>query len=267
MKQLIWLSIISGYRSNSFRIIAVLAIICIFLAWLASGFSARSPETLLLDVGLSLQRAMLTLMAIFWVQELYYKDLEKKTAILLLAYPLTRGRYLCARFIGVSLLVFAAVILSAVLLYVASAFSGIAYQQVWPVNIGVPYVITWAYFFLDILVVVCFTFLLCSLSETANLPMLCGIAFSIAMHAMGPIVDYMRFAAGVEEVQKEWLLPVVEDFLYILPDLDRLDLRPWTLYNSMPDGDLMFWGCIIALAYSVVFLGLSIVSLNRREIS
>jgi hypothetical protein len=55
-----------------------MAMASVLLAWLASSFSARSPATLLLDVGMSFQRIALILMAIFWVQELYYKDFKRK---------------------------------------------------------------------------------------------------------------------------------------------------------------------------------------------
>jgi Cu-processing system permease protein len=267
VKSLIWLSIISGFRSNSFRMLMIISFCCVVLALLASSFSARSPETLLLDVGLSLQRIVLTLMAVFWVQELYYKDLEKKTAIFLLAYPLSRAQYLISRFVGVSVLVTCAVMLSALMLVVAVAVSGIEYQQAWPINLGLPYVATWVYFWLDILIVVGFAFLLCSFSETPNLPVLCAIGFSIAMHSMGPILDYLRFSAEAEESHQLLIQPFIENVLYFLPDLDRLDIRVWTLYGQLPPFDLMVFATIAGVAYVAAFISLSIWGLNRREIS
>jgi Cu-processing system permease protein len=266
MRWLVWLSIVSGYRSNSFRFLVVLAVFCVFLAWLASSFSARSPETLFLDVGLSFQRMALTLMAVFWVQELYYKDLEKKTAIFLLAYPVSRSTYLISRFLGVLLLTTMALIVCALLLFIVALLSRTGYEQGFPVNLGLSYIITWAYFWLDIMLVVAFAFILCSFAETPNLPVICAIGFAVAMHAMGPVLDYLSYAKGVEDVQKDWILPFVENALYILPDLDRLDIRQWTLYGVMPELKLMLWAAISALAYITVFVAASIFGLQRREI-
>jgi Cu-processing system permease protein len=266
MKWLVWLSIVAGYRSNSFRFLVVLSLLCVCLAWLASSFSARSPETLLLDVGMSFQRMALTLMAVFWVQELYYKDLEKKTAVFLLAYPVSRSGYLISRFIGVLLLTTVALIVSALLLYVVALLSYTDYEQMFPVNLGLSYVATWAYFWLDILVVVAFAFMLCSFSETPNLPVICAIGFAIAMHAMGPVLDYLSYAKGVEEVQKDWILPFIKNALYILPDLDRLDIRKWSLYGVMPAVSLLVWAAVSAVTYIVVFMSVSIYGLQRREI-
>jgi ABC-type transport system involved in multi-copper enzyme maturation permease subunit len=266
LKHLIWLSIVSGYRSNSFKILLSLLLVSVWLAWLAAGFSARSPDTLMLDTGLSLQRIVLTLMAVFWVQELYYKDLERKAAIFLLAYPISRATYLLARFVGVWMLVTSAVIVSALLLYLLMLAGSGEYVQSQPVNMGYSYSITWAYFWLDVTLVAAFAFMLCSVSETPNLPLLCSIAFSITMHAMGPILEYLRYGSDVKEEHRQWIQPIIEDVIYLLPDLDRLDLRAWTLYGSMPPAELMFWGAAIAVSYISLFISLSIIGLNRREI-
>jgi ABC-type transport system involved in multi-copper enzyme maturation permease subunit len=267
MKQLIWLSIVSGYRSNSFKLLVVLALVAIFLAWLAASFSARSSDTMMLDVGLSLQRIVLTLMAAFWVQELYYKDLEKKTAIFLLAYPMSRAQYLLARFTGVAVLELCALCLSALLLYGTVVFAGSSYEQGWPVNLGTPYLVTWLYFFLDIMVIISVTFLLCSVSETPNLPVLCALSFSVAMHAMGPIVEYLRYSARLEQNHQDLVQPIVEQLIYLLPDLSRLDIRPWSLYGELPSTQQLALGAGVAITYTIVFLASSIISLNRREIN
>jgi ABC-type transport system involved in multi-copper enzyme maturation permease subunit len=266
MKWLIWLSIATGYRSNSFRFLVLLSLFSVLIAWLASSFSARSPETLLLDVGLSFQRLVLTLMSVFWVQELYYKDLEKKTAMFLLAYPISRAKYIVSRFISVAILSFIALLVSALLLYAVMLLAGPDYQQAWPVHMGLSYVFTWAYFWLDIMVVVAFAFMLSSFSETPNLPVVCTLGFAIAMHAMGPVLDYLAFSSSSQE-QKEWILPFVENVLYILPDLDRLDIRKWTLYGVMPPLSMLFWSLVTALSYILVFIFISVYGLQRREIS
>jgi ABC-type transport system involved in multi-copper enzyme maturation permease subunit len=263
---LVWQSIIAGYRNNGVRILIVLIALCVVLAWLASSFSARSPATLLVDIGMSFQRFVLTVMAVFWVQELYYKDLEKKTAVFLLAYPISRADYLRSRFLGVIVLLTIATIISALLLYAVVLVVQTDYQQQFPVTLGLAYPLTWVYFWLDILVVVAFTFMLCSFSQTPNLPVICALSFSVAMHAMGAVVDYLTYATVVEEVQKNWILPAIKNLLYILPDLDRLDIRPWTLYGVKPSQAIMLWAPVSALAYTAVFLSISIAGLQRREI-
>jgi ABC-type transport system involved in multi-copper enzyme maturation permease subunit len=259
-------AIVTGYRSNSFKILITFLIACIGLAWLSSSFSARNPQVLMLDVGLSLQSIILTLMAIFWVQELYYKDLERKVVISLLAYPVSRAEYLVSRFCAVFVLVALAVLCSGLMLLIAVTFSGIEYIPEWPAHMGLPYVMTWFYIWLDILVVVAFTFMLCSLSETANLPVLCSIGFSIAMHYLGPVVDYLSFANNVDPEHQKWILPAIEKLLYVLPDLDRLDIRQWVLYGDMPPVTLLAWAGITAVTYVILFLLASIIVLYRREI-
>ena len=52
-------------------------------------------------------------MGVLWAQEIYYRDLDKKTALFLLAYPISRSRYLLARFTGVLCLLSVATVLVA----------------------------------------------------------------------------------------------------------------------------------------------------------
>ena len=100
MRVFIWSAVLSGLRSHSFQLLVVLSLLIIGVAWLAANFSARHPATLALDVGISGMRAILVFMSLFWVQELIGRDIERKTVMFALSYPVPRSHYLLGRFCG-----------------------------------------------------------------------------------------------------------------------------------------------------------------------
>jgi len=91
----------SGLRSHSFHAVFALGVLLIGGAYLAALLSPRQPETVALDVGLSGMRFALVLLALFWVQELVGREIERRTTTLFLAYPIPRSHYLLGRFVGI----------------------------------------------------------------------------------------------------------------------------------------------------------------------
>ena len=146
MKVFIWSSLLSGIRSHSFQLLVVLSLLIIGLAWLAANFSARHPETLALDVGLSGMRAILIFMALFWVQDLIGRDIERKTVMFALSYPVPRSHYLLGRFFGIALLSAGSVAIMAAILWLTLQFKMVDYQQLTPIDTGMAYWATCALF-------------------------------------------------------------------------------------------------------------------------
>jgi Cu-processing system permease protein len=82
-------------------LILVLGMLLVGVAFLAASFSPRQPKTVTMDVGFSGIRFSLVLFAVFWVQELVGREVERRTVLYALAYPVGRAAYLLGRFFGV----------------------------------------------------------------------------------------------------------------------------------------------------------------------
>jgi len=256
----------SGLRGHSFRGLAVLAVALLGLAYLAAGFSARQPQSVALDVGLSGLRFSLVLMALFWVQELMTREVERRTVNLTLAYPIDRAAYVLGRFVAIAGLLLTAVVVLGAALWLATRYSSGGYTQARPVQLGLPYWIALLGIWLDVLVVTAFGVMLASLSTVAILPLAVGAAFAIAGKTLGPVMDFLfvREAEGIEGLAERYS-PIIDTLRWFLPDLSRLDWRPWPMYGLQIETPIMLWSALMAIGYSALMLAIAVLVFRRRE--
>lgn len=258
-------SLRSGLRGRAFQAVFILGLLLVAFAYLAAMFSPRQPETVALDVGFSGVRFSLILLALFWVQDLVGKEIERKTAILYLAYPVPRSHYILGRFFGIATLLLLASIVFGLLLWLAAMASGDEYQQSHPVALGLPFWATILGLWLSVVVITAFALWIATLSTVPALPLALGMAFSFAGLSLGAVVDYlMRGADGQTDLVAKYG-PIVESIRWVLPDLSRLDWRSWPMYDLALSSSWLAWSVLMALAYTFLMLGLAIPIFNRRE--
>lgn len=257
----------SGLRGRSFQAVFSLGFMMLGVAWLAASFSPRQPQTVALDMGLSGLRFCLVLAVLFWVQDLVGKEIERRTVLFALTYPLPRWQYLLGRYVAIcSMAALVVVIFGSGLGFVAH-FAGGEYQQAQSIDLGGGYLAALAYLWLDVAVVTAFTMLIAALSTTPMLPFALGAAFAIATHAIGPVLGYLERGAEGQEQLVAHYRPVLSSAQWLVPDLGRLDIRDWPLYGNPPSSPYLIAGLIMAMACAGLMLLLAIRIFSRREFS
>lgn len=256
---------LSGLRTHSVRWLLFIAVAVIFIAWLAANFSARQPATVALDVGISGIRLVLMLMALFWVQELLGKDIERKSLYFVLAYPVSRGVYLTSRFFAVAALLALGVLMLGLALGGVLHLLPISYSQSTPIHLGGSYALVLLGIWLDLLVIAAFALLLCSLSTTPFLPLILGCFFALAARSLGVSLQTLLAPGAEGSLEHQYLLPVLKAVQWLLPDLSRLDWRDLSLYGLPVPWQSLGWAALMALAYCTVLLVLATWKLKRRE--
>lgn len=255
-----------GLRARALRALFALGVLLIGAAFLSGAFSLRQPVVVALDVGLSGLRLLGVLLVLFWVQEAFVKDLERRTITLALSYPSPRSAYVLGRFAGVMLLVFLAVLIWGALLFVMARYSAWGYADSSQPVFGAGYVATLAGICLDLATIGAVVLCLASVSRTPLLPFLAGGAFALAARSFGPVLDYLSLSADADPLMKSHFLPLLDWVRWLLPDLSRLDWRDWVLYGMPPSANEMLGGALIALGYFVLALALAVWVYARREI-
>lgn len=251
------------FRGKSIQAIGILALFITFIALLGTNFSARHPQTLALDLGLSLQRIVLSFFSIYWVQEFLAKDIENKTVISMLAYPSPRWHYLLGRYQGIMAMSALSILVIALLLVSALSLFQTGYRQATPIDLGLPFIATCFYQFVDIAVLVAFTTLIATISTTPFLPMACGLLFTICGHSLGPTIDILLQDRSLLENQDIYR-QMLEASKYILPNLDVLDIRAWALYGAIPSNGFV-WPLIMASGYAGACLLIAVNRFNARQ--
>ena len=257
----------AGFRSRSFIGIFLRGIALVGVAYLSASFSPRQPRTVALDVGLSGLRFCLVLFAITLTQDLVGREIDRRSVILTLSYPVPRSSYLFGRYCGVLALAGVGAAILGMLLWLAVLSTGLNYEQQFPVALGAPYFVAIIGIWLDVAVVAAFTLWIATLSTVSMLPMALGALFAIAGRALGPVADFvMKGADGQAELAANYG-PVLSIVRWILPDLSRLDWRVWPMYAQPPDVGTMLLGVLMAVVYAGLMLGLAVHAFSRREFS
>lgn len=254
----------AGWRSRSVQGVLVFGGLLVGMAYLSAAFAPHAPKTVALDVGLSGIRFSLVLLALFWVQELVGREIDRRTVLFALTYPVGRGQFVIGRYAGIVGLLLLSALLLGMALWLSVFFAGGAYEQAFSVALGLPY---WGTVFglaVDAIVVAAFALLMATLSTVPMLPLALGLAFAVAGKSLGAVIEYLsRGADGDAELMK--ISPVIDAIQWVLPDLSRLDWRVWPMYSNAPTTEAVIWGLVLAGSYIGILVSLSVLAFSRRE--
>lgn len=236
--------------------------------FLAAQFSARQPATVALDVGISVIRLTLPLLAILLAQELFTREFERKLYLSSFTYPRPRHQWLLGRVAATLLLGVGLLLLMGLLLALLTMAIGHSYAQTTPVALGLPYLATLAFIAVDLLVTIAIATLLAISATTPSFVLLGTVGFVVIARSYTPIIELLRSNPYVVDKLADPRL--YQDSLgllaFALPDLGRLDVRMVALYDRMAflPAD---WPLLLAatLAYVAALLGLAVWVLDKRE--
>jgi len=247
--------------------ILVLGILLVGVAFLSASFSPRQPKTVALDVGLSGMRFSLVLFALFWVQELVGREIERRTVMYALSYPVSRASYVLGRYFGILGLLGLAAVMLGLLLWLTVLTVGGTYEQSFRVSLGAPF---WSAVFglwVDAALVASFALWIATLSTVPMLPVALGAAFAVAGKSLGAVIQYLESGADGDVEFHARFNPLVQTIQWVLPDMSRLDWRDWPMYDLFPGAMTMGLGMVMALAYAAVMLTLAVGTFSRRDFS
>jgi ABC-type transport system involved in multi-copper enzyme maturation permease subunit len=267
MNQFFVSSLRAGVRGRSFQAVLVLGVLLVGVAYLAGFFSPRAPKTVALDVGFSGLRFSLVLLSLFWIQDLVGKEIDRRTVIFALAYPVPRSAYILGRYLGILVLSAIATVTLGLLLWLAVLLAGAGYDQEFQVVLGLPYWATLFGIWLDVAVVAAFALWIATLATVSILPLALGAAFAISGKSLGAVMDYLARGADGDKPMVDRYGPIIEFIQWVLPDLSRLDWRVWPLYSHAPGATAMSLSLLMALGYALLMLFLATHTFSRREFS
>jgi len=253
------------FRSRALLVMALIGLALLGLAWVASGFSPRQPQTVALDVGISFIRLVLPLLGILLTQELVVKEIERKTILSTLTYPQSRTVYLLGRYAGIALILLLLLAALGALLGVIVIGLSAAYAQATPVSLGWPYVLTLALNGLDMLAILAFTFLLAAIATTPAVVLLGGLGFMVVARSIGTALQILHASNTVVE-HGQTLQSGLRHALYVVPDLGLLDIRAAALYGQLAMIKEPWWLLILVpLTYTAALLALAVWRFSRRQ--
>lgn len=234
-------------------------------AYLASMFAGRQPATVGLDVGLSVIRLVLPLLAVLLLQELLSREFDRKLFLTSLTYPRARHRFLLGRVAAIALLILIVLAVAAVLLASLTGWLARGYPQATPPALGATYIVAVSFVALDLLIVLAIGTLTSVVARTPSFVLVGTLGFMLVARSYSVIVALLeRDTTLVDNA------PTYQSSLallgYLLPDLASLDVRMIALYGHwqfLPADWLP--RVVAALAYAAAIFALATWAFNRRR--
>lgn len=252
------------FRSRVLLVLALIALALLGLAWVASGFSPRQPQTVALDVGISFIRLILPLLGILLVQELVVKEIERKTILSTLTYPRSRTVYLLGRYAGIAFVLAALLLLLGALLgVIVGGMKG--YEQAGAISLGWPYLLTLVLVWLDVLVILAFTLLLGAIATTPSVVLLGGLGFMVVARSIGTALQILHESTDIV-AHGDQFQSGLKHALYVVPDLGLLDIRAAALYGQLAMIKEPWWLLILVpVSYGGALLALAVWRFSKRQ--
>jgi len=239
-------------RRNRVSVILALFVVAMLLSSsLVSDVTVWTFERVLTNFGLGMMSIALTLLAVFLSSSLLAREIERRTLFLIVSKPVSRGAFIVGRLAGNMLTL-------AFLLLVMSTLFFIQYRFLLGYEITIPQLQAIGMLLFELLIVSSVGFVMSSFSsQMVSAMVTLGIFF--AGHLAG---DIYVLASKAPSQALQWLGKSV---YYLLPNLDRLNLRPMASYDIItPAGDVLR-AAAYAVAYSAVMISLAIVIFRRRD--
>lgn len=238
-------------NSHFFYLLGGAVVFLGFSAVLAALFSGRQPATIAMDVGFSVMRVVLPLVTVFLVQDLIYREFDRRYYLGSLSYPRARIVFLVGRFAAVLVLGFLLLMLMALSQFLAVKFVSGDYQQSSPVYFGWGYLLVLIFILLDFLVVASVALLLAVFATSPSFVLVGTFGFLFVARSYSSIIELVNKDSSLVWGEAGYNSGL--SFLtHLFPDLGKLDIRMVALYDKLeffPEE----WAFLVASVFMYAF--------------
>jgi ABC-type transport system involved in multi-copper enzyme maturation permease subunit len=254
MKKILQISkftFIEVYRSKMMYGLLILALSLLVLAYVASEFAYGASEKVALDFAIGSMSISNIFIAILLGTTLLSKEIESKTLYMILSRPLSRNSFLIGKIIGLSsVLIFNTIFLTIVGIVVYVLLGGKFTSFIFLVSF-----FSLCESFLLMLFGVLF-----SLITSQALSVIFSILFLIVGHTISETLT--NFFAKNNAVFSN----VLKVARFIIPDLERLNLKDFLLYNQNLDSTFHLANLAYAVFYIMALLIMISIVFSRKNL-
>lgn len=252
-----------GLRTKVFQSLLVISIISfvIIIPSFAS-FSMRQIREVATSLNLSLISFIMLVLTIFLGVQIFYRDIENRSAHLTLSKPLSRDTFVLGKFSG-----FVAILgLSVALLTLFSIITLLIADNMYKADLPIRwenYLLSLFMEFVKIILIGSFAVLFSSFSTNLFLPLFGTLGVYIIGSASQSVYDYLQTAYGAKLPAVTVVL--VKAVYYILPNLSLFDYKFTAIYNLSVNIGTALYSTLYAVLYITVNLSISIIVFRKRE--
>jgi Cu-processing system permease protein len=248
--------------ANSFReiirerilyVVGIFALIMICAWRILPEISIGAQNKILLDFGLATSGILSIVIAIFVGTNLINREVDRRTILALIPKPMSRAEFILGKHLGLTA-VLAVLVGAMMLIYLGVlALAKVAFPLV-------PLLTAGLFLLLELMVIVAASLMFGSMTSSLLATLLTVIIY-LAGHGTETMVKLSNSGvASSPSLQK------ISNVLFlVLPNLSKLDLKNTAVYGVLPSTSELWLNAGYALAYTGIFLGISMAIFARRQ--
>jgi Cu-processing system permease protein len=239
------------FRERVLYVSALFGVALIIAVLLLNDVSAGAEGKISLDVGLAGISLLGLTVAAFMGAGLINKEIEKKTALVLIAKPMSRSEFIVGKHLGMTSILALLVALMHLMLFAVMTWRGIPFS--------------WSSLSVSGL------YLVLELSLMTAVALLFGVFTSSLIATVLTFAVYLmgHFSQNLvtlsQTIKTESVKGIVKGLYLIFPDLSRLDLKNQAVYGLLPDSGTMALNAGYGVLYIVLLLAIASLIFSRRE--
>lgn len=239
------------FRERILYVTAVFAIGYALAVMVLSEVSAGNQAKISLDVGMGAIDLFGLIIVAFVGSSLINKEIEKRTVLVMLAKPISRGEFIIGKHLGLAGVLTVLVALMTLVFFIINSFNGFDYP------LGA---LSLASLFIALE--------LCLMAAAAVLlgvmtSSLIATLLTIALYFMGQFSQ--NLVALSQTMESSAVRNIMQGIYLILPDLSRLNLKNDAVYGILPEPSILTMNAVYGIIYTILLLSMATWLFARRN--
>jgi Cu-processing system permease protein len=239
------------FRERVLYVAALFGVALVIAVLLLNEVSGGAEGKISLDVGLAGISLLGLTVAAFMGAGLINKEIEKKTALVLIAKPMSRSEFIVGKHLGLTSILGVLVLLMNLMLFGVMTWRGIPFSWTTLSVSGLYLVLE-----LSLMTAVALLFGVFTSSLIATV-------LTFAVYLMGHFSQNLVTLS--QTIKTESVKSIVKGIYLIFPDLSRLDLKNQAVYGLLPDSGTMALNAGYGMLYIILLLAIASLIFSRRE--
>jgi Cu-processing system permease protein len=240
------------FRERVLYVAALFGVALVTAVLLLNEVSGGAEGKISLDVGLAGISLLGLMIAAFVGAGLINKEIEKKTALVLIAKPMSHAEFIVGKHLGLTSILGVLVVLMNLMLFGVLIWRGIPFSWGALTVSGLFLILE-----LSLLTAVALFFGVFTSSLVATI-------LTFAVYFMGHFSP--NLVALSQSIKTESVKNIVKGIYLFFPDLSRLDIKnQYAVYGLLPDASTMTVNAGYGVVYIVLLLAIASLIFSRRE--
>lgn len=238
------------YRDRILYVLVFFGILLILLSLLLSNLSIQENLRLTINFGLSGIHLCTQVIAVFIGSTLIFREIEKKSILFVMSYPLSRAQFVLGKLLG-----FAGLLL-AIIIVMAGILASLLFMLEWTFHLS--YLSAFIGIYLESLILLCLTLAVGSVAKPISV-----VIVSVGIFLSGHSLNSFRELAI--KSKNDFYIFLSDFFEYVVPNLESMNWRSYVVYRESLDLGSFFQVIGYTFFWCLFFIIIAISFFRRRD--